>query len=198
MTPETAVSSGLPLADPTLSVRARLARRAATVVLSSLLVAVCAHVSIPLWFTPVPVTLQTFAVLFLGLMLEPGVAASAMILYLLEGMAGLPVFSPIGATGFLHILGPTGGYLLAYPAAAALAGLLRRRVGQGGFGPSMVAAAIGSVLILLTGAAWFAIWSHQSPVTVLSLTVAPFLPGDILKVMAAAGAATALRRFQPR
>ena len=171
------------------------ARRAVTAVLGSLLVAICAHVAIPLWFTPVPVTLQTFAVLFLGLTLSPGLAASALVLYLLEGMAGLPVLSPIGPVGYLHVFGPTGGYLLAYPAAAALTGYLRRRIGQGGFAPSMLAAAAGSVVILLAGASWFAILRHLTAGAVLAMTVAPFLPGDILKIVAAAGAATGLRRF---
>jgi biotin transport system substrate-specific component len=171
------------------------ARRAVTVVLGSLLVAICAHVAIPLWFTPVPLTLQTFAVLFLALALSPGMAAAALGLYLLEGMAGLPVLSPIGAPGFLHLLGPTGGYLLAYPAAAGLTAWLRRRIGHGGFAPSLLAAATGSLLILLAGASWFAVLTHQGPGTVLLLTVLPFLPGDILKLFAAAGAAAGLRRL---
>ncbi|HEX4006018.1 MAG TPA: biotin transporter BioY [Acidobacteriaceae bacterium] len=198
MNPESVVSPSLPLAEPSASESSRLVRRAASVVLGSLLVAVCAHVAVPLWFTPVPVTLQTFAVLFLGLILGPGVAASAMILYLFEGMAGLPMFSPVGPSGFLHILGPTGGYLLAYPAAAALAGLLRRRMGRGGFAPSLIAAAVASVLILLSGALWFGLYSHNAPSAVVTLAVAPFLPGDILKIIAAAGAATGLRRFKRR
>ena len=171
-------------------------RRGGIVVLGSLLVAICAHVSIPLWFTPVPLTLQTFAVLFLGLVLSPGLAASALVLYLIEGMAGLPVFSPVGAGGFLHVFGPTGGYLLSYPAAAGLAGILRRRFGHGGFAPSLAASAVASVLILLAGAAWLGIVTHQSAGTVFVLAVAPFLPGDILKLTAAAAAATGLRRFR--
>ncbi|MGC2618357.1 MAG: biotin transporter BioY [Acidobacteriaceae bacterium] len=183
----------LPIARPAQSA---LARAAAEVVLGSLLVAICAHVAIPLGFTPVPVTLQTFAVLFLGLFLSPRIAASAMVLYLIEGMAGLPVFSSLGPVGFLHLFGPTGGYLLSYPAAAALAGYLRRRIGQGGFTPSLLAAASASVLILISGAAWFSILTHQSAATVFTLSVAPFLAGDILKVVAAAGAATGLRRFR--
>jgi biotin transport system substrate-specific component len=179
-----------------LPVPSDFARRAAAVVFGSLLVAVCAHIAVPLWFTPVPITLQTFAVLLLGLLLSPGLAASALALYLLEGTAGLPVLSPLGPVGYLHILGPTGGYLLAYPAAAALTGWLRRRTGRGGFAASALAAAAGSVVILVAGAAWFAIVGHQSAGTVFALSVAPFLPGDILKVAAAAGVATGLRRFR--
>lgn len=183
----------LPVVRPASSV---WPRRAAAVVFGSLLVAICAHVTIPLWFTPVPITLQTFAVLLLGLVLSPGLAASALVLYLLEGMAGLPVLSPVGPVGFLHILGPTGGYLLSYPAAAAITGWLRRRIGRGGFTASSVAAAAGSAVILIAGAAWFAILTRQSPGTVFALSVAPFLPGDILKIAAAGGIATGLRRFR--
>jgi biotin transport system substrate-specific component len=172
------------------------ARRAAAAFLGSLLVAACAHLAVPLWFTPVPITLQTFAVLLLGLVLSPGLAASALALYLLEGMAGLPVLSPVGPAGLLHILGPTGGYLLSYPAAAALTGWLRRRIGGGGFTASALAAAAGSVVILLAGAVWFAVLTRQSLGAVFALSVAPFLPGDILKVVAAAGVATGLRRFR--
>ncbi|HTV83498.1 MAG TPA: biotin transporter BioY [Acidobacteriaceae bacterium] len=178
-----------------------LARRAFTVVLGSLFVAVCAHIAFPLWFTPVPVTLQTFAVLLLGLVLSPGMAASALVLYLIEGMAGLPVLAPAGSIGFLHIFGPTGGYLLSYPAAAALTSFLRRRVSRmksarGGFAVSAFAAAVGSAVILLSGAVWFGTLTHQPAMTVLAMTVAPFLAGDTLKVIAAAGAASGLRRFR--
>jgi len=197
--PQQASSPGTPVPSTVALPQSRTSvalRHGALAVLGSLLVAVCAHVSIPLWFTPVPLTLQTFAVLFLGLILSPGLAASALGLYLLEGMAGLPVFSPIGAGGFLHLFGPTGGYLLSYPAAAALAGMLRRRIGNGGFAPSLAAAAVASLLILLAGAAWLGIVTHQSAGTVFVLAVAPFLPGDILKLTAAAAAAVGLRRFR--
>jgi biotin transport system substrate-specific component len=165
------------------------------VVLGSLFVAVCAHVSIPLWFTPVPITLQPFAVLLLGLLLSPSAAAAALVLYLAEGAAGLPVFTP-GSIGLLHLFGPTGGYLLSYPFVAALTAFLRRRFANPGFTASLVAAATGSLVILLCGAAWFSIVTHQHTGTVLTLAVLPFLPGDIIIVIAAAGIATGLRRFR--
>jgi len=178
-----------------------LARRAITLVLGSLLVAICAHIAFPLWFTPVPVTLQTFAVLLLALVLSPGMAASVMALYLVEGMTGLPVLAPTPTVAFLHIFGPTGGYLLAYPFAAALTSFLYRRFlrtqsARAAFAVSASAAAIGSAVILLSGALWFGILTRQPATTVLALTVAPFLAGDILKIAAAAGAATSLRRFR--
>lgn len=174
----------------------RSLRRPLAVVLGSLLVAGCAHVSIPLWFTPVPVTLQTFAVLLLGLLLSPPVAAGALVLYLAEGTAGLPVFSPQGPAGWLHLVGPTGGYLLSYPLAAALTGLLRRRFASGGFATSLLAAAAGSVVILLSGAAWLAVLTHETVGAVLTLAVLPFLAGDALKTIAAAGAAAGFGRFR--
>lgn len=183
--------------SPGLSLsQSALLRRAASVILGSLLVALCAHVSIPLWFTPVPVTLQTFAVLLLGLVMGPAASAAALTLYLLEGMAGLPVLSPQGVGGLLHIFGPSGGYLLSYPFAAALTGRLRQRIASRGFTPSLLAAAAGSVVILLSGAAWFGLLTHQPAGTTLALTVLPFLPGDVLKVIAAAGAAAGLARFR--
>jgi len=158
---------------------------------------------VPLWFTPVPLTLQTFAVLTLGLVLSPGLSAAALVAYLLEGMCGLPVFSPVGAPTFLHLFGPTGGYLLAYPAAAALTGVLRRRLSagwlaSGRFTASLLAAATGSALILLSGAAWLAIVTRQSPAAVFVFAVAPFLPGDILKLIASAGIASGWTRFRTR
>ncbi len=173
-----------------------LLRRPLAVVLGSLLVAVCAHVSIPLWFTPVPLTLQTFAVLLLGLLLSPPAAAAALVLYLGEGAVGLPVFSPHGPAGFIHLIGPTGGYLLSYPFAAALTATLRRRFAQPEFATSLLAAGTGSLVILVGGAAWLCIITHQSVAAVLPLAVFPFVPGDILKVFAAAAAAFGLRRFR--
>ncbi len=108
-------------------------RNAAIVVLGSALVAACSHVALPLWFTPVPLTMQPFAVLLLGLLLAPSLAAATLGAYLFEGALGLPVFAPgfgFGA-GIAHLLGPTGGYLLSYPAAAALISYLWRRSSRG-------------------------------------------------------------------
>lgn len=189
MNPASAASPALP------RTQSALLRWPLAVVLGSLFVAVCAHLSIPLWFTPVPITLQPFAVLLLGLLLSPSVAAAALVLYLVEGAAGLPVFTP-GPLGLLHLIGPTGGYLLSYPFVAALTAFLRRRFSNPGFTASLVAAATGSLVILLCGATWLGIVTHLTFGTVLTLAVLPFLPGDIIKVIAAAGAATGIRRFR--
>jgi biotin transport system substrate-specific component len=165
----------------------------------SALVAVCSHISLPLGFTPVPLTLQPFAVLLLGLLLGPRLAAVTLAAYLLEGAAGLPVFAPglaFGA-GMAHLLGPTGGYLISYPAAAALVAFLRHRLVRG-FTSAMLSAAAGDAVILLSGMAWLAAWTHGSSQSVFALAVVPFLPGDALKVAAAAAIARALDRVRRR
>src|ERR1700761_9415671 len=100
------------------------------VVLATGLVALCAHIAVPLGYTPVPVTMQTFAVLLLGLLFGPGAAFASLSLYLLEGAVGMPVFSPHGPGGLVQLLGPTGGYLLAYPFAALLTSVCYRRLGR--------------------------------------------------------------------
>jgi biotin transporter BioY len=102
-------------------------KTAIAVVLATALVAICAHIAMPVGFTPIPVTMQTFAVLLLGLLFSPGAAFACLALYLVEGAFGLPVFSPHGPGGIAQLLGPSGGYLLSYPFAAALASMLYHR-----------------------------------------------------------------------
>jgi biotin transport system substrate-specific component len=172
-------------------------RTAGIIVAGSALVAVCSHITLPLWFTPVPLTLQPFAVVLLGLLLRPRVAALTLGAYLLEGAMGLPVFAPgfaFGA-GITHLLGPTGGYLMSYPAAAALIAYLWRRSGRG-FSAALSSAAIGNVVILMCGFVWLAVWMHGSARTAFALAVLPFLPGDALKVVAAAAIAKGLERVR--
>lgn len=159
-------------------------------------VAVCAHLALPLYFTPVPLSLAPFAVLLLGLLLSPRLAMATLTAYLAEGALGLPVFSPAPAVaGFAHLLGPTGGYLLSYPFAAGLIAWLCRRTSRG-FVAALLSAAGGSVLILLCGALWLAVLTHTSAQSVMTLAVVPFLPGDALKVAAAAGLAAGWVRWR--
>jgi biotin transport system substrate-specific component len=155
------------------------------IVLATVLVAICAHISVPLGFTPIPITMQTFAVLLIGLLFSPGAAFACLALYLMEGAMGLPVFSPHGPGGMAQLLGLTGGYLLAYPFAAALASWLYRRA-QRGFGAALVGAGLSSLVILACGSTWLALLSHMRPGLVFTQSVAPFLPGDVVKVLAAA------------
>lgn len=157
-----------------------------SIVAGSALVAICAHVSVPLFFTPVPMTLQPFAVLLLGLLLDPMAAFGALVLYLAEGAAGLPVFTPQGPGGMLQLVGPTGGYLMSYPFVAAMVSFIYRRLRGKRLAAGLVAAATGDVLILVSGTAWMAVVTQQHFSSLLSLSVVPFLPGDALKVCAAA------------
>ena len=152
------------------------------------LVALCAHAAIPLLFTPVPLSLAPFAVILLGLLLGPRMAFASLCLYLAEGAAGLPVFSPLGPGGVLQLLGPTGGYLLSYPIAAALAGYLYHRRRQT-MPSGILSAGAASLVILVVGASWLKLLTHMDIRLVLEQAVIPFLPGDVLKVCAAAGVA---------
>jgi biotin transport system substrate-specific component len=175
-------------------------RSAGIVLAGSAFVAVCSHIAVPLWFTPIPLTLQPFAVLLLGLLLSPRLAATTLGLYLLEGAAGLPVFAPglaFGA-GMAHLLGRTGGYLMSYPAATALVSFLWRRSHRG-YTAALLSAAAGNLAILLCGFIWLTLWTHGAGTlgslrTAFALAVLPFLPGDALKVAAAAAIAKGLDR----
>ena len=172
--------------------------RAGGIVLAgSAVIAICAHVSIPLWFTPVPVTLQPFAVLVLGLLIGPRLAFATMVAYLAEGAAGLPVFTPLGPGGLLQLFGPTGGYLLSYPVVAAMVSSLWSR-GSRSFSRGLLVASAGSLVTLAMGAIWLGILTHAAPLVVLNHAVLPFLPGDALKVCAAAGIAAGVARMSKR
>ncbi len=175
--------------------------RAAGIILAgSVFAALCAHLAVPLSFTPAPLTLQPFAVLLLGLLLTPRLAGATFAAYLAEGAAGLPVFAPNAfspGAGLAHLFGPTGGYLLAYPLAAMLISSLWRRTGRG-FAAALLSAAAGDALILACGALWLAVLTHLSAKAAAALAVAPFLPGDALKVSAAAALAAGFYRFRSR
>jgi biotin transport system substrate-specific component len=142
-------------------------------------------------------TLQPFAVLLLGLLLSPRLAATTLLAYLGEGAIGLPVFSP-GPTsmpGLAHLFGPTGGYLLAYPVAAMMISFIYRRRG---FTWALAGAAVGNLFILSCGGLWLAALTHASLPQMLTQAILPFLPGDALKVVAAAALATGWQRLRHR
>jgi biotin transport system substrate-specific component len=150
----------------------------------SLIIAASAQVSIPLPFTPVPVTLQTFAVVLAGALLGSRRGAAAVLAYLAEGFAGLPVFS-LGRAGIAHLLGPTGGYLVGFLAAVWLVGLLvERGLASTLFGALLVLVA-GHLLPYLTGVAWLGVSLGLQRALLLGFV--PFLVGDALKVAASVG-----------
>ena len=151
------------------------ARAAALVVAFSILTALAAQVVVPLPFTPVPLTGQTFAVLLTGALLGSRMGALAMLAFLAEGAVGLPLFRG-GA-----------GYLLAFPAAAFVTGHLAERGWDRRFLTAAAAMALGSLVILAGGWAWLTLFFRTASEAFL-LGVAPFLPGDVIKIALAAAA----------
>ena len=168
-------------------------RRTVGIGLGALCVAVAAQVTVPVPMNPVPMTLQPLAVLAVGGLLGAAGGLAALVTYLGLGVAGLPVFAG-GSGGIVHLMGPTGGYLLAFPLAAGLVGAL---VGQR-FGVLRVlaACALGMVVIHVGGVAQLALLTGD-PARAFRIGFVPFLTGDLLKVGIAAavilGAGPAVR-----
>ncbi len=172
--------------------------RAIEALAGALLVAAAAQVSVPLPGTPVPMTLQPLAVLIVGGLLGPRFGALSMLAYLAMGSAGLPVFTPGGLPGAARLFGPTGGYLLAYPAAAALTGWLAWRgspslYGAVRLGRAALAALAGLALIHAGGLAQLMILTGSAR-TALAAGVLPFLAKDLVNVLVAG---LLIRRFLP-
>ena len=169
-----------------------LLRQGGLALAGSVAIAAAAHVAIPLPFTPVPFTLQPLAVLLVGLLFGPALGFSTLCLYLAEGAAGLPVFQPFGLGGLAQLAGPTGGFLLAYPFVAAMAGwLFRAARGTSRFVAGTVAGTCATVLLFALGATRLAMLLHPGVHAVLLAAVVPFIPGEIVKILAAAGIASA-------
>lgn len=168
------------------------ARQGTTVLAASLFVALCAHITVPLPFTPVPLTLQNFAVLLIGLALGRRRGFAALALYLAEGAAGLPVFNPTGPGGIAQLLGPTGGFLLAYPFVAALAGFVFENGGRT-FARAAAAGICAEILLFASGIGWLAILTHSVGQAV-RFGLYWFVFAEIIKIMFAAAVAVRMRR----
>jgi biotin transport system substrate-specific component len=163
---------------------------------AAVFVALCARISVPLPFTPVPLTLQNFAVLLVGLALGPAAGFAAMALYLAEGAVGMPVFNPHGAGGMLQLFGATGGFLLSYPFAAASAGWAVRSLRAGSlYVRSAIACMLATLVIFTFGTIWFSQFLHLGVTAVWNMAISPFLPGEIVKIAAAAGIYSSLSRW---
>ena len=158
-------------------------RAVSLVVAFSLLTALAAQIVIPIG--PVPITAQTFAVLLTGALLGSRLGAMSMVVYLVEGASGLPFFYG-GTSGIAHLLGPTGGYLIAFPAAAFITGAFAEHGWDKRFLTAAASMAIGSAVIMLSGWAWFALITNTSLPVAFQLTVLKFIPGDIIKILLAA------------
>lgn len=156
------------------------------IVLFSAFVALTARVKLDLGFTPVPITGQTLGVLLTGALLGSRRGALALALYLAEGAIGLPVFAG-GTGGLARLLGPTGGYLLSYPLAAGLVGLLAERGWDRTPWRAALAMLLGNVVIYMIGVPWLNWYAGTLfQVSVAWAGVLPYLPGDLLKLAVAA------------
>jgi biotin transport system substrate-specific component len=165
-----------------------LLRHAGLVIAATVVIAICAHIALPLPWTPIPLVAQDLAVLVVGLLFGPQLGFATLVLYLAEGAAGLPMFNPHGPGGIAQIIGPTGGFLMAYPVVAAIAGFLRSRTGN--YAKNLAAAAIATTVLFTSGALYFAALLHTGVSITLHSAVTPFLPGAVLKCALAAGIAT--------
>jgi biotin transport system substrate-specific component len=167
-------------------------RQVALLIGASLFVALCAHITIPLPGTPVPLTVQNFGVLLVGLLLGSKRGFAALTVYLAEGAIGMPVFSPVGPGGIGHLLGPTGGFLLAYPLVAWLAGYVMEH-GRKSFARAALGGLLGEVVLFTGGLAWLGVLTH-SVAQAFRWGLYWFVFAEVIKVMMAAGIAAQWQR----
>jgi len=176
----------------------RALRSILAVIAGTALLAISAHIAVPLFFTPVPFTLQPLAVLLLGLLLEPGIAFATLVAYLVEGACGLPVFAPTPDVTLFHLMGPSAGFLWAYPFAVFLVSKLYRSFRPATFTTAALSATAGAVVYFAGGASWLAVFAHQPISVALRFAVWPFLAGDALKIVLAAAIVTGIARVRNR
>jgi len=189
------------------SVAAARVIRIASVIFVAALTAAAAQISVPLPFTQVPFTFQPMVVLLGGLALGAPLAFASQVLYLAAGIAGLPVFAASAALppGSLRLLGPTGGYLMAYPIAAFVVGYLAGRGFDRGYVTSVLAMVAGLVIVYACGVTWLGLFARSATESgplgmqaAFAAGVAPFVVGDLVKLLAAAAVLPALWRLLGR
>ena len=146
---------------------------------ATIFIALAAQIAIPVPFSPVPITGQSLAVLLTGILLGSKRGSLTVILYLLEGIAGLPVFAAAGF-GLTHLVGPTGGYLIGFVPAAFLCGYLAEKGWDRNFGLALLTMIIGKIAIFVCGLLWLAEWVGLDQVLMMGLY--PFLPGMVIKI----------------
>ena len=181
--------------------------RAASVLFITALTTAAAQISVPLPFTSVPFTFQPMVVLLGGLALGSRLGATSQVLYLVAGIAGLPVFaaSPTLPPGALRLLGPTGGYLMAYPFAAFLVGWLAERGMDRRYLTSVIAMLAGLVVVYTSGALWLGLFAQSASgnaavglQSAFVSGVAPFVLADVAKLLVAAAIVPGLWRIVGR
>ena len=168
--------------------------RVGAVLFVTALTAAAAQISVPLPFTQVPFTFQPMVVLLGGLALGPRLGLASQVLYLLAGIAGLPVFAASATLppGALRLLGPTGGYLMSYPVAALVTGYLAERGFDRRYVTSILAMLAGLVVIYACGATWLGVFARTGSTPIgmqaaLAAGVYPFIAADLVKLVVAAG-----------
>jgi len=173
------------------------AKQVSIIVGASLFVALCARVTIPLLpFTPVPLTLQNFGVLVGGLTLGSRRGFAALALYLIEGASGLPVFNPAGPGGMLQLLGPTGGYLMAYPFVAFVAGWIFEHSSRRFFSAALASLA-GEIVLFAAGLSWLYTQTHSLTLA-LRIGLYWFVFAEVIKILMAAGVGERGRKWLAR
>jgi len=170
-----------------------ISRNVALVVGAALLMDILGRFSVPLPFSPIPLTMANFGVLLIALTIGSRRAAAAMLLYLAQGAAGMPVFSPVGPGGIAQLIGPTGGYLLSYPAAAFFAGWMAEH-GRNSWSRLSVAAILGEVIVFFGGITWLMTIAHVPFRQAANWGFYPFAFAEIIKIMAAVAGSVRLHR----
>jgi len=177
---------GRPVAGTQAATPARTLGRGLAVAIGAIVVALSAQVAVPVPFSPVPMTLQPLAVLAVGGVLGARLGAGALVTYLLMGMAGLPVFAG-GAAGVAKLLGPTGGYLLAFPVAAWVTGAIVSRWPQGRSRLlAVLAGCVAGMIVIHVGGVGQLALLGGDPALAFRLGFVPFFTGDLLKIGLAA------------
>ncbi len=163
----------------TLTLEQTRTRDFAWVLLATFAICLSGHISIPLWFTPVPLALQNSCVLLLAALLGPRLGFAAVFAFLIQGAMGLPVFSAGPTVGLARLVGPTGGYLLGYLVAAFVVGAIAER--HKSLRGAVCALTVGNAIIYLLGASYLAKFVGLNKA--FALGVAPFLVGDFFKTL---------------
>lgn len=158
----------------------------------SILLALLARLSIPVPFSPIPITGQTFGILFLGAMLGSRLGTLSVIAYISEGIIGLPVFAG-GSAGFLSLLGPTGGYLIGFIPAGYLVGFLSEKGWTNKLTTTFITMIIGTSVIFIFGISWLSVTAGFG--TALKIGLYPYLPGAVVKIILATTIVYSLNRL---
>ncbi|MBX7067314.1 MAG: biotin transporter BioY [Parachlamydiales bacterium] len=163
----------------TVTLERSTTRDFALVLLGSFIICLSGHISIPLWFTPVPLATQNSMVLLMAALLGARRGGAATFAFLAQGALGLPVFST-GAAGFAKFFGPTGGYLMGYLIAAFVVGYIAEK--RKSIASAVVALTVGNLIVYICGAAYLSKFVGLSKA--FALGIAPFVVGDLLKTLA--------------